>query len=219
MKKLHPGIFAATCIASLTLFANSAWAEVTIVAREIGGNVVFTFSGSLNPGTGTPDDEFGKETRLDPSGGQIESWQTTANTRLFGLDAVVSFGSGGDTGDVGEGTGTNIAIFDNGLFLDNTYTPGDPINSTLTFSGTTFAGLGVAARVTPYVWTITETGDTISLRFPDEIAAAKAKIRKQIRNLKKKIRVAKQNGQNSKARRLQKKVRKLKLRLRRLNRV
>lgn len=208
MKKLITslGLFAFISVLTLT---QAVQAGVTITAQETGGKVVFTLSGSLNPGTPGVPEPFGPETILDPKNGDIEAWQTSAPASRYALASKVIFGTPNTFPNDGIGTGTNFAIFGNEVVLDASYTAGSAINSTLTFTGTTLSELGVTSRLDSYVWQITETGDTISMIFPAEIAAANAPLNKNIKKLKAKIRNAKRNGQTSKAKKLTKKMKKL----------
>ena len=70
------------------------------------------------------------------------------------------------------------------------------------------AALGVDASGSPYVWTLTGSGDTITLNVSDG-AAAKA-ISSKIKKLQKKAKKLKKKGQKAKAKKLLKKVKKLK---------
>lgn len=202
---IHFVRFAGVCTALIMLSATSASAQVTISARETGGDVVFTVSGAFDPGTSSNSTNFGPETKLNPSGGEFEIWMTNSTAKSIALDAAVPFGPGAETQDVGIGSGSNIAIFGGDLWLDNAYMAGDPLNGTLTFAGATFTSLGVTARALPYVWTVTETGATIALRFPD-IESRKQELARQIQKVRKQIKKARKLGQTPKVKRLAKQL-------------
>lgn len=206
---IHSARFAGVCMALLVLQATSASAQVTISARENGGDVVFTVSGSLDPGAPGTTGGFGPETRLEPSAGEFEIWMTDSTAKPFALDAVVLFGPGAVELDVGIGSGSNIAIFGTQIWLDDSYNAGDPLNSTLTFTGATFGSLGVTARAAPYVWTVTQTGDTITLRFPD--IERKQQLAQKIQNVRRQLKKARKLGQTPKVKRLSKQLRRLTL--------
>lgn len=142
----------------------TARAEVFILGEEVGPDVVFTVSGSLDLPAPAGTDNFSIETVLFPSGGDFEAWQANGNTNRYTLTAEVPFGTGGNSYNLGVGSGDNIAIFDTRLFLSDTYSSGDRLNSTLTFAGTDLATLGVDTT-REHVWTIAGTGDTITMYF------------------------------------------------------
>ncbi len=210
-------LFGASCVGLLLLIANSANAQLIIEGEEIGPDVIFTISGSLSPGVPLDTGSFLPETIVSPVDGRFEAWQTTSDVEKFALDADVPFGAGGNMEDVGVGTGDNIAILMSEIILDDTYVAGTPLNATLTFSGADFASLGIDVSSGPYVWTVTETGATITLQFPIDNSALIASLKSKIKKFKRKVKIAKRKGQRSKAKRLQKKLRKLQRTLRALS--
>lgn len=208
---------AAACVSVLLGSITPASAQVVIFAEEVGPDVVFTVSGSFDPGTPDATSTLAPETWLDPSTGDFEAWQTSSDMNQFSLNEAVPFGTGLVKENIGIGTGDNFGIFGSNLNLNATYTAGLPINTTLTFAGTTFAALGVDVSGGPYVWTLAGNGATITLEFPElpepapavDNSALKKSLSKKIKKLKKKAKLAKGKGQSGKAKRLLKKVKKL----------
>ena len=218
---------AAACVSVLLASITPASAQLVIVGQEVGANVVFTVSGSFDPGASTPGVFFAPETRFDPPGGKFEAWQTGATMKRFALEATVPFGTGLDQLNVGIGAGDNFAILGNELFLVVTYTAGTPINTTLTFAGTTLAALGVDVAGGPHVWTVTDSGGTITMQFAPpaqftqpaptvDNSALRTSLSKKIKKLKKEARLAKRKGQSAKAKRLLEKAMKFQKRLKAL---
>jgi hypothetical protein len=212
---------AAACVSVLLASIAPASAQVVIFGEEVGPDVVFTVSGSFDPGAPTPGNDFSVETIFEPSSGEFEAWQTATIVNRFALDATVPFGTGLLQEDVGIGAGDNFAIFGDELYLDNTHVAGTPINTTLTFAGTTLADLGVDVAGGPYVWTVTNSAATITMLFTlpaptVDNSALRTSLSKKIKKLKKEARLAKRKGQSAKAKRLLKKAMKCQKRLKAL---
>jgi hypothetical protein len=202
---------AAACVSVLLASITPASAQLVIFGEEVGPDVVFTVSGSFDPGAPTPGNDFSPETIFDPSGGHFEAWQTATIVNRFALDATVLFGAGVLQENVGIGAGDNFAIFGDELSLHNTYVAGTPINTTLTFAGTTLAALGVDVAGGPHVWTVTDSGGTITMLFTlpapkVDNSALRTSLSKKIKKLKKEARLANRKGQSAKAKRLLKKA-------------
>lgn len=209
MKFLIPRSAVTLAIALVfALSAPFAKAALTVVAEETGGNVVFTFSGSLNLPSSTAKFPNSPETYLNPSQGGLVAWQTAASADNYPFQEMVPFGTGESTYNVGVGAGDNIGIYSTALSLNESYVSGAPLNATLTFANTTLAALGVDSSGSPYVWTLTGTNDTITLTVSSG-EAAKAVARK-IKKLQKKAKKLAKKGQKAKAKKLKRKIKKLK---------
>jgi len=192
-----------------------AKAQLIIYGREVGPDVVFTISGSFDPGPPDETDEFGQEVRFAPDIGVFEVAEAISGVNRFGLDAAVPFGPGGEINEP-TGSGEIFAIFGQHLYIGDTYVPGTAFDTTMTLVGETLLTLGVDVAGGPYVWTTTNSGATVTMQFtpppvvvaPADNSALKASLAKKIKKLKKKVKQAKRKGQSAKAKRLLKKVRK-----------
>ena len=219
MKNLFvfPSVPRALCVAVFFCLsaAPHARAELTITGQERFGDVVFTFSGTMDTTGAVGAGPFFVETKFEPSEGDIEAWQTDSDTARLALDAAVPFGTGPALTDVGVGSGDNIALLGDDLYLEDTYVSGSPLNATLTLAGTDFATLGVDAAGGPYMWTVTGNGDTVVMSFLPTLdnSAARAALLKKIKKLQKKSKKFKKKGKKAKAKKLGKKVKKLKAQL------
>ena len=205
----------ALVFAGLLLMTPQARAELMIFGEETGGDVVFTFSGTIDTTGANGSFDFLAQTHLSPTDGRIEAWQAPSDGVTLGLDAAVPFGTGDEQTDVGAGSGDNIALFGKQLFIDDAYVSGSPFNATLTFANTDFATLGVDDAAGPYLWTVTGNRDTIVMRFPVVVdnSVAKAALLKTIKKLQKKSKKLKKKGKKAKAKKLLKKVKKLQAQL------
>jgi len=195
-----------------TLLAPQAFAALTIVAEETGGNVVFTFSGSLNLPAPSATIPAVAETYLNPMQGAIAFRQATGSADRFPFVSMVPFGTGDTQYNVGIGAGDNIGVYSTELYLNEDYISGDPLSATLTFPNTTLAALGVDASGSPYVWTIAGSNDTITLRVTQS-AGAKMELSRKIKKLEKKAKKLKKKSKKAKAKKLLKKAKKLKKQL------
>ena len=132
----------------------------------------------------------------------------TQDSIYLELQSAVPFGTGGSSFGGGIDLGDNFALFGSDLNLPDTYVSGTSFNAMLTFTGETFATLGVDEAGGPYVWTLMFSGDTITMRLPQfEAEAAEAAPRLSLKNKIKKLQ------KKAKAKKLQKKIKKLKKQL------
>ena len=219
-------LFSAALAFVLSVFPSRA--ELLISGVETDGDVVFTYSGSLDTTGAASDNQFYAETYFIPNMGEIEVWQEDSLTIYLELDQTNVFGTGSLLENVGIGTGDNIGLFDSRLYLDDDYVSGDPLSASLTFQDATFESLGVDTDSAPYVWTLVANGDTIRMVFPDPPvlppanqnafanASEKSALVRGIKGLQKKVRKLKKKGKKAKAKKLQKKIKKLRKKLKAL---
>ncbi|MCW1920233.1 VPLPA-CTERM sorting domain-containing protein [Rhodobacter sp. KR11] len=146
-------------VASLALFALPAQASVVISTAEIGGNVVFDYSGSLNTNSLTfSATDTNPRTLLGPGYGAILAFNNTVNVFLGGT--LPSFGSTSIASGVS--TGDALAIFSNNVLgVSNTYVSGSAFGGTATFLGS-YASLGLVKGT--YVSTLSNS-ETITLNI------------------------------------------------------
>jgi hypothetical protein len=147
--------------ARIALFAAACWFSTTanaayfIQASEIGGNVVFTGSGSLNLAALTP------SSLIAPNGNPDA-------TRLFaGILPPGNFGSGEFTG-LTTTTGAQIGVLGTSLRAPLGYISGAYLGtSTATFESSTFSSLGLAAGNYVWNWGQGASSDTLTLQIGD----------------------------------------------------
>jgi len=151
-------------IALSSAFATKADAAVLIAAQQTGGNVVFSYSGSLNTtGLGLnvfplPDSQH----RIIPATGVLNNFSSPyLRSRNGVLSGPTSFGTGAQT-NANSYTGDSFSLNPTGgsVVLPSGYTSGSALSGSVTFDSTTLAGLGVTPGT--YVWTLTN-GDTITV--------------------------------------------------------
>ncbi|MBL6913250.1 MAG: hypothetical protein ISR40_06280 [Puniceicoccaceae bacterium] len=157
-----------TILALLTTVASLASA-FSITGQEIGTDVVFTYTGSINTGdlsfsgTGLLDTEFEAIDNEFAAGGNADVY-VFANLTVTG-----AMGTGGDV--PGVAAGDTIGIFPNfgpggiepNIWLPSGYTSGDNITGTITFTNNTFAAMGVTENNTvTYSWGSGGNADSIT---------------------------------------------------------
>jgi len=150
------------------LSAGSAEASVLWTFTETGGDVVGTYSGSLDI-TGLAFWSSGfTETSVNPFVASMLSGATSTDV-YSGLVGPTSFGST-NLKTPGTGSGSAFGIYGSNaglLVLEGGYTSGDAISGTLTFSGATFASLGVDQGT--YVYSL--PNDTVTLQIGNPVGA------------------------------------------------
>lgn len=160
--------------ARIALFAAACWFSTTanaayfIQASEIGGNVVFTGSGSLNLAALTPSSLIAPNTSfVHASAGDITLGNPDA-TRLFaGILPPGNFGSGEFTG-LTTTTGAQIGVLGTSLRAPLGYISGAYLGtSTATFESSTFSSLGLAAGNYVWNWGQGASSDTLTLQIGD----------------------------------------------------
>ncbi len=154
-----------SAIRALILIASTApcAAAVLITGQEVGNDVIFTYKGFINTTELSYEGEGIANTDIEPldndisAGGNCDFWGIS-NLRVSG-----SMGTG--TGATGSAAGDVFGVMTGypSLWLPKGYTSGDSISGTLTFSGHTFATLGVTENNTvSYTWGAGENTDSIT---------------------------------------------------------
>jgi hypothetical protein len=151
---------------ALVALCSMAQAMVTINVNEVGNNVVFDWSGSLNiTGAIKVDEAGGFATYVKPDWGQVWLY-SSGNVFYYGLE------SGGPY-NIGSGSGYNFmtTISGNSTFsmdaiyskvgVGQFYVSGSSMYGTDTIQNTTISGLGITPGT--YMWTMAGSGDTIEV--------------------------------------------------------
>jgi hypothetical protein len=161
----------------LTTVAQPAAAAIVMTANEIGNDVVFSYSGTLDlAGMSVNDNNTSINTSRVWAQSNLVQWRTAANRISFRyLNAFSSrpqtLGSGPLTNaDTSSATGL-FGVSGSNLYLDDTLTASDWLNTTqsgsMTFQNNTLAGLGIAEGT--YTWVLSGTAaDTITLNAVPE---------------------------------------------------
>ena len=152
-------------VIALFAVAGSASASVMFVFTQSGGNVVGTLSGSLDVTGLSFSNSTDGTSAIIPFGAVIQSGPNSAPTSVAAnaFTGPQSFGPGGGTLATSS-TGSAFALNPlpvHTLSLPQSYTSGTALSGTITFAGTTFAGLGII----PGAYTFTLPHDTITFTF------------------------------------------------------
>jgi len=148
------GLQAFTVTTLLSLLVSVAWGGVTVTYEQVGPNVVFTASGSINTAELTNSGNSATGSFILANMGLLQSssagvlWNgpTFAGPASYGTSAFTAGTSTGDDFGVREPGG----FAGGGVNLPPTYVSGTPISGTLTIPGT-IASLGLLPTVT-YTW-------------------------------------------------------------------
>lgn len=160
--------------ARIALFAAACWFSTTanaayfIQASEIGGNVVFTGSGSLNLTALTPSSLIAPNTSFVYASGSSIILGNPEATQLFsGILPPGNFGSGNFAGTTTT-TGAQIGVLGTNLRAPLGYISGASLGtSTATFESSTLSSLGLAAGNYVWSWGQGASSDTLTLQIGD----------------------------------------------------
>ncbi len=213
------------CLSIMALSATRSHANISMTAQEVGNDVVFSFSGSIDlAGLGDSQTtssrgavypvnaflEFGPaELVPDSTALYLSSVVTAESSENFGPGSFVVPTSS---------EGSPFSVNNNSIKLPLGYASGASVSGSMTFAEKSLADLQVAKSDTPYVWVLTN-GQKINLTIldagddnSDEIAELTQKIKK----VKRELRRAKARDQKSRVKKLRKRLRWLKSKLERL---
>jgi hypothetical protein len=162
-------------------FASSAQGAVVITAVETGGDVVFSYSGTINQGGWTLGPPAGDQFAfIDPDKlvlvGPTPAVPTVQFQSPNDLQGPDNFGTGPET-FASSGSGDIFGLFfDGGLMnLPGGYVRNTPISGTSTYGGQSFASLGMAPGSYEWSWSTLpfEAGrDSVTLNVVPIPAAA-----------------------------------------------
>ncbi|TWU51858.1 hypothetical protein [Rubripirellula reticaptiva] len=158
------------------LNVSATQAAVVVQMREMAGDVVFSYAGSLDlSGVGNPGLSFSFG-GITPSGGDLSfASPSGTETEIYSTAIATSsvFGSGGRTpGSVFQGD--PFSVSSSAITMPRNYISGSPIVGSFSFQGQSFSSLGINSLAAPYVWTVNGSGDSITLTAvpePSSLAA------------------------------------------------
>lgn len=157
--------FIAILFAAASITWAPAYAVVDITVAEVGTDVVFNVSGSLDiTGFAVVNILTGPYGGVDPNSAYFFVIPAAGFTSedIGSLTGFAPFGTGGSV--PGTPSGSIFGIGGGNLNLPSGYSSFDPILSTLTIPGQTFASLGLDAGV--YTSGLLPSGDFIRLTIP-----------------------------------------------------
>jgi hypothetical protein len=138
-----------------------------VTFQEVGGNVVEVGSGTLDTTDLTDDGSpFSEVAAVSPTGGQVFSGSTSSTPVEFftGVSGPVSFGTGSET-LASSSSGDFVGLEGNGegfLFTPVGFTSG-ALSETSTYSGATFASLGLTPGTYVYAWGTADHADSFTI--------------------------------------------------------
>jgi hypothetical protein len=161
--------------AALGLAVGTARAGVIINVDEVGNDVVATGSGSIDLTGLTFAGTFsGSATGTQPNIANITvgpNGSISADGYL-GATGPTSFGTGGGVAS-SFGSGDLLGVQGNvgGIFVPVGYHSGDPLSATDTYSGQTFASLGLTPGTYKYTWGTGVHADFLTVQIGPAVAA------------------------------------------------
>lgn len=209
----------------MALSSAKSHADIAIIAREVGGDAVFSYSGSIDL-TGLGESQpTSARAAVYPVNAYVEFGPLTAIPESNSLylnsivtaDSVASLGAGGYELATSV-SGSYFSVNNNSIKLPLDYASGGEISGSMTFEGKSLTDLQITPTETPSVWVMTN-GQQITLSILDAVGDngdEKLELEKKIKKLKKEIRIAKANGQKARVKKLTKKLKWLKSKLEQL---
>ena len=168
MKKALKTLFFIACLIAACVLP--ARAIVIVNATEIGGNVVFAGGGTLNIDDLVTASPVGSNAAIVPSsqiallGANPTDTSVPVNFYEGGVVSPGPFGPGGATiGDLG--SGDRFGVYQTSLVVPAGYSSGDLLNGSITFTGATFASLGITPGTYIWSWSEEETADSFILNI------------------------------------------------------
>jgi autotransporter adhesin len=155
------------CLMAVNSNFYTAQAAIVITGTETDGNVVLSYTGSINL-TGIENQGRGEDIRnlINPTYGDF-AFGSASNEAIYFFPTATgasSYGTGSTT-FASASSGDRFlfyALYDNvsQIIVDSTYISGTNISGSLTFNGATFSSLGITPGT--YKWTLSNN-DTITL--------------------------------------------------------
>jgi hypothetical protein len=169
------GTLACLAIAAVAIaaIAPPARAAYTITLIESAGNVVASGSGSFNLSSltsGAPGAARGF-VQANSAGLYVGPTSLTAVTPYSSVAGPASFGSGGFQ-VANSGSGSIAGIDGTGIVVPTGYTSGTATSGTATWTGTTFAALGVTPGTYVWTWGTGPSADSLVLQIGPVAPAA-----------------------------------------------
>jgi hypothetical protein len=164
---------------ALAFSPGQARADLIFTMQEVGPDVVLTGSGTVNTAglsktgngwTGTAEVQAGMATLVTatPTGGftgTFGDWYKAITGGPFNFGSGGLIGGTSATGSDAFGLYGNSIIHDQGLYLPWGYVSGTPLSGKVTFSGQTFASLGVTPGTYTWTWGTGANADSAVLQI------------------------------------------------------
>jgi hypothetical protein len=169
----HRFLDCAALIAAVVGLAQPADAAIVIVGEEVGSNVEFQLTGSLNLASFESFSSGVGGAIVDPEDAGI----SFGGSGTVGVAPVVgpsSYGTGTTTGaNTSPGDVFAFFIFDDVLVrYPDGYQSGDPLTASATYANTTFAGLGITPGAYTWTWNNGAVSDSMTLIVPEPTSLA-----------------------------------------------
>lgn len=216
---MHSSFLRSFCLIAVSFLSiTNSRGDIAMNVREVGSDVVFSYSGSINlTGIGSPT-TLGARGLVYPVNALVKFGGpvTVENTVAVYTTAVAN-----QAEDVPDNIGTGGAKFPNSFqgsyFSINrsavevplSYVSGSLITGSMTFNKTTLAGLGLNTTNAPYEWVLAN-GQKVTLTVLDAVAGSRAELRKELKKVQKKLRNARKSGNAALVKKLLKKLKAVK---------
>lgn len=153
---------------------SKASAQITINMQETGGDVVFSYAGSLNITDLTVDDGSANPSHLIAPSSSRVLFGGAAVDIYDDLSGPLSYGVGTSTTASVTNTGDPFGMFlGTNFFVPDGYASGTAIAGSIVLDNTDFSTLGIDTSSAPYVWTVQNSAaDTITLQVIPEPSSA-----------------------------------------------
>ena len=154
-------------VCAVAAIASSAQAEVTVTATEVGGDVVFEGSGSLNLDAWTFARNVADFPKIQPNNSIVVVGPTDDSGDFYQSASNFSdpgaFGTGFMT-TARRGSGALLGFRDSGdLIVPTGYVSGDPLSGSATYVEETFESLGMTVGTYTWTWGTGQPGESFTL--------------------------------------------------------
>ena len=157
---------AAVAVLALAAAPTDAHAAFVFTLTQVGGNVVVNGGGTLNTTALNPDGTGNYFAFVSPSAAGLYGGPTNPTALAFysGLTGPASFGSGGMK-SASAGSGDLVGFFRSStdLVVPAGYVSGTALSDTDTYTGQTFASLGITPGTYTYTWGTGTTADSLTI--------------------------------------------------------
>jgi hypothetical protein len=159
--------------ALFSLATASVQAAINITIIEDGLDVLLSGSGTANLTALTLFTTTSYGAGMSPEFGVISIGPTSpVDVDVYsGISGITAFGSGSEGADPassGSGDAIGYQAFNSFLALPSGYSSGDPLNSSTTYTGASFASLGITPGTYTATWGSGGTADSITLSIVPE---------------------------------------------------
>ena len=205
-------------IAATLISVGTSRGDISITAREVGSDVVFSYSGSIDLtgiGAATTASVRGL---VYPVNAYVEfGGPTMINNAATGYFTAVANPAEDVPDNIGTGganvvtrfQGSYFSVSRSGIKVPVGYASGNPISGSMTFTKTKLSTMGVNTSNAPYEWVLSN-GQKITLTFLSPLAASAEDLKKELKQLKKKLRNARKSGKTTLVRKFLKEIKAVK---------